>query len=200
MKSRVLSDYFVTLLMRQELRLSRSISPKSLLPTFSWLRCTAKLLQFTVRFALPATSTAPEVERRMQRADTVTLDEYLEGLSWRARLRQSFERAFEFVDLIITPATGATAKVIGEVMIETGKGPAHYRSALSWFSAPVNHAGLPALVVPLAAAGAPPPAVQIMAPWWHEHRLLEFGAHLEASGLSNVKTPPDARKQPVNRR
>ena len=142
----------------------------------------------------------PEVERRMQRADTVTLDEYFEGLSWRARLRQSFERAFELVDLIITPATGTTTKTIGEVMVETAKGPAHYRSALSWFSAPVNHAGLPALVVPLAGVGAPPPAVQIIAPWWQEHRLLEFGAHLEASGLSTVKTPPDATKQPDNRR
>jgi Asp-tRNA(Asn)/Glu-tRNA(Gln) amidotransferase A subunit family amidase len=132
----------------------------------------------------------PEVEQRMQRADQVTLDEYVNGLAWRARLRQSFERAFAGVDLIVTPATCTTAKVIGDDMVASSGGQVHYRSALSWFSAPINHAAVPALVVPLAIEGSPPPALQIIGPWWQEQRLLEFGAYLEAAGLSNVRVPP----------
>ncbi|MFW2338677.1 MAG: hypothetical protein ACN4GK_01365, partial [Acidimicrobiia bacterium] len=62
----------------------------------------------------------------------------------------------------------------------------------SWFSAPINHAGLPALTLPLAVAGNPAPALQVIAPWWHEHTLLEFGLFLEGAGLSEVSTPPDA--------
>lgn len=135
----------------------------------------------------------PEVERRMVRADQITLDEYLAGLRWRAELRQSAQRAFGRIDFIITPATGTTKKVIGEDTVDIGPGRVNYRTALSWFSAPINHAGLPALVAPLAVGGSPSPAVQIVAPWWMEHRLLEFGAYLEASGLSRVEAPPDAR-------
>lgn len=135
----------------------------------------------------------PEVERRMLRADQITLDEYLAGLRWRAKLRQSAQRAFARIDLIITPATGTTKKVIGEDTVEVGADRVNYRAALSWFSAPINHAGLPALVVPLAVGGSPSPAVQIIAPWWQEHRLLEFGEYLEATEQSRVETPPDAK-------
>jgi Asp-tRNA(Asn)/Glu-tRNA(Gln) amidotransferase A subunit family amidase len=134
----------------------------------------------------------PEVERRMARADTISVDEYVAGLEWRARLRQSAERAFKGVDLIITPATCTTTKVIGEDLVDTVQGQVHYRSALSWFSAPINHAGLPALTLPLAVAGNPAPALQVIAPWWREHTLLEFGLFLEGAGLSEVTTPPDA--------
>ncbi|MDF1595017.1 MAG: amidase [Acidimicrobiia bacterium] len=132
----------------------------------------------------------PEVEQRMQRADEVTLDEYVNGLAWRARLRQSFERAFAGVDLIVTPATCTTTKTIGSDTVDSSSGSVHYRSALSWFSAPINHAAVPALVVPLAIEGSPPPALQIIGPWWHEQRLLDFGAYLEAAGLSKVTVPP----------
>lgn len=131
----------------------------------------------------------PEVERRMARADTISLDEYIAALEWRARLRQSVARAFRDVDLMITPATCTTTKTIGADMIETSKGQIHYRSALSWFSAPINHAGLPALALPLAVEGNPPPALQVIAPWWDEHRLLEFGLFLEGAGLSEVISP-----------
>ena len=134
----------------------------------------------------------PEVDLRMARADTISVDEYIAGLDWRARLRQSAERAFKEVDLIVTPATCTMTKIIGEDLVDTIKGQVHYRSALSWFSAPINHAGLPALALPLAVDGSPAPALQVVAPWWHEHKLLEFGEFLEGVGLSEVMTPPDA--------
>ncbi len=134
----------------------------------------------------------PEVERRMARAGDITLDEYVDALEWRARLRKSARDAFDRVDFIVTPATGVTVKRIGESTVPTDKGDVHYRSALSWFSAPVNHAGLPALVAPIATSGNPPPATQIIAPWWNERRLLEFGMALEALNVIDVRLPPNA--------
>jgi aspartyl-tRNA(Asn)/glutamyl-tRNA(Gln) amidotransferase subunit A len=145
------------------------------------------------RFRAAGKPYGPEVERRMKQADAVTLDEYLAGLAWRARIRQSAAVAFQQVDFVITPATGVMTKTIGQNRSETSAGDVHYRAALSWFSAPVNHAALPALVVPLSGPGAPPPALQVVAPWWQEHRLLEFGKFLETADLSAVRTPPDAR-------
>lgn len=134
----------------------------------------------------------PEVEERMQDADRISLDEYIAGLEWRARLRQEFAEAFEEFDLLITPATCVTTKTIGVDDVTVRRGTAHYRTALSWFSATVNHAGLPALVLPLAGPGSPPPALQIIAPWWAEDRLLEFGRALENLGITEVRNPPDA--------
>ncbi len=133
-----------------------------------------------------------EVERRMARAGDITLDEYVDALEWRARVRRSARDAFDRVDFIVTPATGVTVKRIGESTVPTNKGDVHYRSALSWFSAPVNHAGLPALAAPLDTSGNPPPAAQIIAPWWNERRLLEFGMALEAVGMIYVRLPPNA--------
>jgi Asp-tRNA(Asn)/Glu-tRNA(Gln) amidotransferase A subunit family amidase len=143
-------------------------------------------------YRLAGNEYGPEVERRMARADTVTLDEYLGGLEWRALLRQSAERAFRDVDLMITPATCTTTKAIGQDLVKTTKGEVHYRSALSWFSAPINHAALPALVLPLATDGTPAPSLQVIGPWWQEHKLIEFGLLMEAECLSEVSAPPDA--------
>lgn len=135
----------------------------------------------------------PEVEERMQDAGRVTLDQYIGGLKWRARLRQSLSRVFEDFDLVITPATGVTSKSIGVDDVPVEGGTVHYRTALSYFSATVNHAGVPALVAPLAEPGDPPPALQIIAPWWAEERLLAFGEALEGLGIVVVRKAPDAR-------
>lgn len=133
----------------------------------------------------------PVVEARMRIADAVTLDEYIAALEWRARLRQAFAGAFEAYDLLITPAVGAREKVIGEDEIDIDGQPQHFRFVLSWFSALVNHAGLPALVLPLqTSAPGVPPAIQFIAPWWQEHTLLEVGLMMEQSGLSAVVAPP----------
>lgn len=132
----------------------------------------------------------PVVESRLQIADAVTLDEYLEALEWRARLRQAFAGAFATHDLLVTPVVGALAKTIGSDEIDIDGQPHHYRVVLSWFSALVNHAGLPALAVPLPSHSGPPPALQLIAPWWHEHSLLEAGLMMEGTGLSAVAAPP----------
>ena len=82
-------------------------------------------------------------------------------------------------------------KDIGVDEVATQEGPAHYRHALSWFTALVNSLGVPALSVPLATKGDPPPSVQLIAPWWAEETLIAVGRRLEREGLVHDRLPTD---------
>ncbi len=127
-----------------------------------------------------------EVADRLRGAFDVTLDAYLDGLAWRAGLRNATAATFSDVDLLATPTVAATRKEIGNPLIDG----APYRTVLSWFSSLVNQMGVPALSVPLATPGTPPASLQLIAPWWSEHRLLEVGKALEALGICGVSAPP----------
>ncbi len=125
-----------------------------------------------------------EVAVRLDAVSKITLDEFAAAQEARSRLRQHTAHAFAGVDVIATPATGATRKVIGQDTIATPQGDLHYRTVLSFFSAVVNSMGCPALVAPLAVPGMPPPAIQIIAPWWQEHRLFEIAGTLDHTGVT----------------
>jgi len=132
-----------------------------------------------------------EVGARLDAAEKVTPEAYLEAHRWRADLIEAFVNAFTQVDLLVTPAVAARRKVIGEDLIE---GEA-YRPVLSWFSALVNHAGVPAIAVPLIdhpedATGLPPPSLQLIAPWLREDLLLGVAVQLEREGLVGFRPPP----------
>ena len=102
---------------------------------------------------------------------------------------EAFAAAFGRVDLLVTPSVAARRKVIGDDRI----GDQHYRPVLSWFSALVNHAGLPAIAMPLtivADSTLPPPSLQIIAPWWREEVLLALASRLENEGLAGMRPPP----------
>jgi Asp-tRNA(Asn)/Glu-tRNA(Gln) amidotransferase A subunit family amidase len=80
-------------------------------------------------------------------------------------------------------------KVIGNDRI----GDQHYRPVLSWFSALVNHAGNPAVALPLKQTGSdegPPPSLQLIAPWWREDLLLGVAGCLEERGAVGFTPPP----------
>jgi len=120
----------------------------------------------------------PEVARRLEPALAVTGDDYITALEWRALARQRMEAIFGSFDLLVTPTTGATRKVIGTDTIATQTGDVSYRPVLSWFTAVVNQLGCPAIVGPLPG-GTPPPSLQLVGPHWSEHRLLEVASILE---------------------
>jgi aspartyl-tRNA(Asn)/glutamyl-tRNA(Gln) amidotransferase subunit A len=131
------------------------------------------------------------VAARLDGAERVTPAAYADAHRWRAGLVEAFAEAFTRVDLLITPGVAARRKRIGEDRL----GGQHYRPVLSWFSALVNHAGLPAVVVPLALDPAPrpdlpPPSLQLIAPWWQEDLLLAVAAHLEETGVAAFRRPP----------
>ena len=110
------------------------------------------------------------------------------GRAWQAMIRRRFADAFGDVDLIITPTTPVMRKIIGEDMI----GDRHYRAVLSWFTALVNHALLPAIALPLAGTGAPPVSLQAIGPLGSETSLIDLGRTLEDSGLVGFIPAPMA--------
>lgn len=124
-----------------------------------------------------------EVSTRLDTALEVDVDTYVTANHWRAEIRQRTAAAFAQFDLLITPTTGATRKSIGVDSIETSTGTHHHRAVLSWFTALVNTMGTPALAAPLPSDAVPTPSLQLIGPWWSEHRLLEVGATLSEAGI-----------------
>jgi Asp-tRNA(Asn)/Glu-tRNA(Gln) amidotransferase A subunit family amidase len=127
-----------------------------------------------------------DVAQRLDLAMAVTPDHYLKAQRWRSELQAAFASALLHADLLLTPTVGAMRKTIGEDLIN-GE---HHRTVLSWFSALVNHAGCPAIALPLAAEGNPPPSIQLIAPWWQENRLLGVAGALENEGVIAFRSPP----------
>lgn len=138
------------------------------------------------RFRREAEPYGEEVGRRLSAAEEVTPEQYLDAQAWRARLLETWATAFTQADVIATPAVAALRKVIGVDQID-GQ---HYRPVLSWFSALVNHGGVPALAVPLLGTGSPPVSLQLIGTWWQEEQLLALAAAAEAAGLIGYRPPP----------
>ncbi len=138
----------------------------------------------------------PEVRRRLRRALAMGAAEHAAGLAWRARVRRALDGLLARFDAVVTPTTAVLRKEIGTDRVATEDGPMGYRQALSAFTSTVNHAGHPALALPLASPAAfpndPPPSLQLIARRWEEHRLLEIGLALEESGLVAFRPPPGA--------
>ncbi len=124
-----------------------------------------------------------DVRERLEYAMGLGTDAYVAAHAWRVEIQHHFEQLFATHDLVITPATGVTSKRIGRDTVSTIGGDVFYRKALSYFTALVNVAGNPAIVGPLAVEGNPPPSLQIIAPDWSEHRLLDVAATLVEQGV-----------------
>jgi aspartyl-tRNA(Asn)/glutamyl-tRNA(Gln) amidotransferase subunit A len=129
-----------------------------------------------------------DVAKRVDDCLDTSQDRIEAGRTWQQMIRSRFADAFEDVDLVLTPTTPVMRKIIGEEMI----GDRHYRAVLSWYSALVNHALLPAIAVPLAGTGAPPVSLQAIGPGGSETTLIAFGRTLEESGLVGFLPAPMA--------
>ena len=133
----------------------------------------------------------PEVRERVEAAMRTTTDEYTRALRWRARIVQAARRIFSEYDLILTPTVGHSRKTIGVDDIVVGGKPRWTGDVLGGYTSLVNVLGCTAISLPLANDGTPPPAVQLIAPWWEEELLLDVGEFLERTGLVASRPPPD---------
>ncbi len=132
----------------------------------------------------------PDVSERLSQVFEIDPRVYVAAQEWRARIRNTAEAALADCDFLLTPAVAASVKPIGEEEIEVAGKEVSYRPQLSRFSAPVNHTGLPAIVLPLDQDGTPPPSIQLIGSRWEEHRLLKLGMELERVGISRYRRPP----------
>lgn len=137
-----------------------------------------------------------DVRLRLERALAMGPADHAAGLAWRARVRRALDALLADHDAVLLPTTAVGRKEIGaeEVLTETGAVP--HRTALSVFTAPVNHGGHPALALPLAAPASfpnePPPSLQLIGRRGDEHHLLEIGLALEAAGIAGFRPPAGA--------
>lgn len=107
------------------------------------------------------------------------------------KLRTWFRRrvleAFRDVDLLIAPATPATATLLGqETMLINGRG-LPTRPSMGLLTQPISFIGLPVAVAPLWLGDAALPiGVQLIAPPWREDICLRAAWALQAAGVAAV--------------
>ncbi len=124
----------------------------------------------------------PEVKRRIM-LGTYALSVgyydayYLQAQRVRTLIAQDFARAFEQVDVLVSPTTPTTAFKLGEKAEDP---MAMYNFDLC--TLPLNLAGLCGMSVPagLASDTGLPVGLQIMAPAFADDRLYKVGAAFEA--------------------
>jgi aspartyl-tRNA(Asn)/glutamyl-tRNA(Gln) amidotransferase subunit A len=104
----------------------------------------------------------------------------------RTLIAQDFNRAFEQVDVLISPTAPTTAFKIGEKLDDP---VAMYLNDVA--TIPVNLAGLPGMSLPIGLADEDhlPVGLQIMAPAMADDRLYNVGAAIERELLAKWGAP-----------
>lgn len=121
----------------------------------------------------------PEVKRRIMLGTFVLSTGYADAyykraLKVRRLITKEIERAFQEVDVIISPTTPTLPFKIGE----RTKDPVQmYLSDL--LTVPASLAGVPALTVPAGVIQGLPVGLQIMGPAFREERLFQVGEEIE---------------------
>jgi Asp-tRNA(Asn)/Glu-tRNA(Gln) amidotransferase A subunit family amidase len=118
----------------------------------------------------------------------------------RAQLRRSAARAFEEVDVLAWPTVPAPPPPIAEPQVDlpSGKAPADYANVRQGGLG--NLTGVPAMSVPCGlTAERLPIALQLIAPWGEDERLLDVAELLEqATDRQHVDAvPPIAQPTPA---
>jgi len=121
----------------------------------------------------------PEVKRRIMLGTYALSSGYYEAYYGRAqrvrtKISEDFSKAFEQVDLILTPTAPTVAFELGE---KADDPLAMYLN--DFCTVPMSLAGIPAISIPCGLAGGLPVGLQIAGPAFSENRLLEAAHALE---------------------
>jgi aspartyl-tRNA(Asn)/glutamyl-tRNA(Gln) amidotransferase subunit A len=132
-----------------------------------------------------------DVLGRLEMATNTTLSDYLNGITWRERLRAGLHRAFGQVDLLLTPVTAGVPSPIGEDRVMHLGQEIEFRELVMSYTVPQDLTGLPACTV---RAGfdelGVPTAVQFTGPPWSEWRVLAAAQALyEATADVQARQP-----------
>lgn len=99
---------------------------------------------------------------------------YLRAQKVRTKIVEDFKKAFERVDLIMTPVAPTTAFKIGEKIEDP---LTMYLSDI--YTVPINLAGVPALSLPVGKIDNLPVGLQIIGPHFSEERIFDVAQAME---------------------
>lgn len=100
---------------------------------------------------------------------------YLKALKVRTLIKEDFEKAFQKVDIILTPTTPTTAFDLGDKI----RDPLEMYLA-DVFTVPASLAGLPAISIPIALdRSLLPVGIQLLAPPLNEAKLFNVARNIE---------------------
>ena len=115
--------------------------------------------------------------------------DYLQAQQVRRQLKQDFAKAFEKVDLLISPTLPVIPPSIGEDFADLNGKKVDLIDSIIRFTGPGNLTGLPALSIPCGTKGNMPVGLQIMGPAFSEKAILNAGYALEQTNPLKGKKP-----------
>lgn len=121
----------------------------------------------------------------------VTATDYLNAQRKRRQICQDFNRLFETVDVIVTPAIPIVAARIGQLEIEIRGQAENVRLAVTRNIRALNLTGLPLLSAPCGfGSGGMPIGLQIVAPLFDESALFDVGHAYQLATDWHTRRPP----------
>jgi aspartyl-tRNA(Asn)/glutamyl-tRNA(Gln) amidotransferase subunit A len=137
-----------------------------------------------------------DVRALLDQGRLVPATDYINAQRLRRRMRREFNRVWNEVDCLITPATPIPAPRIGDTTVRLGGREEDVRLAATRLVRGVNALGFPALSLPCGLSGAGlPVGMQIIGPAFSEALVLRVGAALEDSGVGIPPCPMDGSLQ-----
>lgn len=139
-----------------------------------------------------------DVRARLDGAQAVTLDSYLDAQNERRHIARRFARLFEQIDVLMTPVSSTSPVLIGETAAPDAEGGEHpLRDLVMPYTVPQDLLGLPACAV---RAGfdelGVPVAVQITGAFGRDDLVLETSGALYAATASLQRRWPHVHPPP----
>jgi aspartyl-tRNA(Asn)/glutamyl-tRNA(Gln) amidotransferase subunit A len=123
-----------------------------------------------------------DVRARLERAFTVTLDDYVRALRERELLRRDMDELFQRVDAIVLPSTPCVAAPIDTLMARINGQELECLWLHRPFLTPHNLTGCPAIAVPMGfSTDGLPLSLQIVGRQWGEADILRIAHAYEAA-------------------
>jgi aspartyl-tRNA(Asn)/glutamyl-tRNA(Gln) amidotransferase subunit A len=147
-------------------------------PAFATIQNVEAALAHADLFPARRDEYSPDVAARLERARTVTIDDYVEATATRERIRAGFARLFAATDLLLTPIASLGPE-------RSGVSAQSFRDGVLPFTVPQDFAGLPACAVPVGFDDfGLPVGVQLTGPPWSEGRVLAAAEELFSATAS----------------
>jgi AtzE family amidohydrolase len=130
----------------------------------------------------------PDTRERFMAGALLPGSWYVKAQRFRRHYRANVLKVFDEVDIVLAPATPASAPRIGQAMMKLDGVELSVRANLGVFTQPISFIGLPVVAVPTRRPGAMPIGVQVIARPYNEQAALRAAAYLEKQGVC-VSTP-----------